>query len=142
MGEQDPAVNRGPLKNGPLISNPTLGEETRKNLVHQRIQSLSRHTRGPQTAYSQQHIMLLDANVQDPRQKRQVVVDLKKFITDITKKHEHVILALDANKVLEPAGVPVKPTSINALQRDCGLQDVYEYQHESRGALPAKNNTK
>ena len=73
--------------------------------------------------------MQLDANVQDPRPKRQFVVDLMKFITDMTKKNEHTILALDANEVLEPAGVPVKPTSITALQRDCGLQDVYKYQN-------------
>ena len=97
---------------------------------------------GPHIAYAQQHKMLLDADVQDPRPKRQFIIDLTKFITDITKKHEHVILALDANEVLEPAGVPVKPTSITALQRDCGLQDVYKYQHESRGDTTSKKQHK
>ena len=61
----------------------------------------------------------------------QFMTDLKKFITDIIDKNEDVILKLDANEVLEPVGVPVKTTSITALQRDCGLQDIYEYQHET-----------
>ena len=85
--------------------------------------------------------MLLDADIQDPRPRRQFIIDLTKFITDITKRHEHVILALDANGVLEPTGVSVKSTSITALQRACGLQDVYEYQHESRGTRLARNST-
>ena len=44
--------------------------------------------------------------------------------------------------MLESAGVPVKPTSITALQRDCGLQDVYEYQHELRGDTTNKKQHK
>ena len=77
--------------------------------------------------------MMLDDDVQDPRPKGQFVIDLTKFITDITNNKEHIILTLEANEVLEPAGVPVMTTSIAALQRDCSLQDVYEYQHETLG---------
>ena len=97
---------------------------------------------GPQTAYAQQNKMMLDADIQDPRPKRHFVTDLKKFITDINKQKEHVILALDANEVLESAGVPVKTISITAIQQDYGLQDVYKYQHKKLGDTTIKKQHK
>ena len=39
-------------------------------------------------------------------------------------------MGLDANKSLEPPGVPVKTTSIAALKKECGLKDAYRYQHD------------
>ena len=63
------------------------------------------------------------------------------FITDIINKNEHAILGLDANKVLEPVGVPAKKTSMTVLQRDYGLQDIYEYQHETLRDTTTKKKT-
>ena len=93
---------------------------------------------GLQTSYAQQHEMLLDADVQDPRPKRHFVVNLTKFITDITKKNEHVILALDANKVLSLSSQPA-----SLLSRETLASRMYTNINMSHGGTrPTRNNTK
>ena len=89
---------------------------------------------GPLTAYAQQYNHLHDADVSDPRPRRQFIQDLIKEIKtkQATGKH-HIILGIDANEVLEPDGTKVKKTSITNLKRECGLTDVYEYQHVLTG---------
>ena len=94
---------------------------------------------GDNTAYAQQFQMMLEQGAIYPRPKRQFITDL---ITDIktkqsTNKHQ-IILGLDANEVLEPGGQPVKSTSMTHLKRECGLTDVYEYQHEKLGDTSIK----
>ena len=76
--------------------------------------------------------MMLDDNIQDPWLKK-IVAYLTRFIKDIVDQNDHIFLGLEANEVLEPLGVPVKTTSINVLQRECRIQDIYKYQHETLG---------
>ena len=78
-----------------------------------------------------------------PRPRRQFIKDL---IADIKEKqadnNHQVILGLDANEIIEVDGAPVKTTSITHLKRECGLTDVYEYQHESIGDTSSKKSHK
>ena len=98
---------------------------------------------GPYTAYAQQYNHLHDANDPDPRPRRQFIVDLKKEIKDKMATGNHqIILGIDANEILEPDGTPVKETSITNLRRECGLTDVFEYQHEIIGDTSIKKNHK
>ena len=63
-------------------------------------------------AYVQQYKILNDSNNPDPRPRRRMIQDL---ISDIKLKQDtgnQMILGIDANKILEPDGTPVKKHSI------------------------------
>ena len=98
---------------------------------------------GDQTTYAQQYKMMQDAGHLDPRPRRQFITDL---IADIKAKqadqNHQIILGLDANEILEADGTPVKSSSIIHLKRECGLTDVYEFQHEVVGDTSSKKRHK
>ena len=85
---------------------------------------------GPLTAYAQQYKLLIDNDETDLRPRRRMIVDLIKEIKSKQEAGNQIILGIDANEILEPDGSPVKKHSITTLKRDCGLTDVFEYQHE------------
>ena len=51
-------------------------------------------------------------------------------------------MGIDANKDLEPDGTPVKKHIITSLKRECGLTDVFEFQHKEIGDTSIKKDTK
>ena len=96
---------------------------------------------GPITAYAQQYKILTNDNDPYPRPRRRTIQDL---ITEIKLKQDagnQIILDIDANYILEPDGTPVKKYSITKLKRECGLTDVFEYQHDQLGDTRVKKTT-
>ena len=70
-----------------------------------------------------------DKGITDPHPKRQFIQDLIQKLTEKQSARHHIILGIDANEAIEQTGVPVSKHSITKLKRECGLTDVFKYQH-------------
>ena len=97
----------------------------------------------PFIAYAQQFKMMQDADHSDPRPRRQFITDLIQKINQKQKTGKHqIIFGIDANKVFEPDGEPVKPHSITRLKQECGLVDVFKHHHAHVGDTSNKKLNK
>mmetsp|Transcript_4469 Transcript_4469/g.6574 ORF Transcript_4469/g.6574 Transcript_4469/m.6574 type:complete len:93 (+) Transcript_4469:105-383(+) len=67
-----------------------------------------------------------------------MIVDLIKKIKLKQEVGNQIILGINVNKILERDGSPVKKHSITAFKRECGLTDVFEYQHKQVGDTSIK----
>ena len=84
---------------------------------------------GMETAFGQQHYMLLSDGIPHPNPRRQFIEDLTKYVKTLQSGLDEIIILLDANEQLGTSN-----HGLTYLMRECKLVDLF---HQHHGVCPA-----